>query len=114
MFKLVDVVHDVYSWDHINPQKTTHQIDRICGAHVDCAVASALSVLCVRGAHLLMAAEVRSCRHSGSHGFRLHAAPAQLSLSASRPIFHGAPAARHGGELLGGAGGDAHHASLLH
>jgi hypothetical protein len=35
--------HDVYSWDKINPQKTTHQIGRICGARLDCAVASARS-----------------------------------------------------------------------
>jgi H+/Cl- antiporter ClcA len=36
--------HDVYSWGQINPQKTTHQIDRICGAREYCAVVSALSI----------------------------------------------------------------------
>jgi hypothetical protein len=40
------VSHDVYSWDQINLQKITHQIDRICSARVNCAVASARS-LCV-------------------------------------------------------------------
>jgi hypothetical protein len=36
--------HDVYSWGQINPQKTTHPIDRICGAREYCAVVSALSI----------------------------------------------------------------------
>jgi hypothetical protein len=44
------VSHDVCSWDQINPHKTTDQIDRICGARVKCAVASARS-LCVRVGH---------------------------------------------------------------
>ena len=34
----------VYSWDQINPQKTTHQIDRICSARVNCAIVSARSL----------------------------------------------------------------------
>jgi hypothetical protein len=37
------VRHDVYSLDQISPQKTMQQSDRICGARVDCEVASALS-----------------------------------------------------------------------
>jgi hypothetical protein len=44
------VRHDVYSWGQINPQKTTHQTDRICGAREYCAVVSALSI-CVREEH---------------------------------------------------------------
>jgi hypothetical protein len=44
------VRHDAYSWGQIDPQKTTHQIDRICGARVDCAEASARSFcVCVWG-----------------------------------------------------------------
>jgi hypothetical protein len=43
------VRHDVHSWDKIN---------RICGARVDCAVASNLFFLCACGEHLLAAAEV--------------------------------------------------------
>jgi hypothetical protein len=38
------VRHDVYSWGQINPQRTTHQIDRICGAREYCAVVTALSI----------------------------------------------------------------------
>jgi hypothetical protein len=46
------VSHDVYSWDQINSQKTTHQIYRICSARVNCAMASARS-LCLCEAHVL-------------------------------------------------------------
>jgi hypothetical protein len=42
--------HDLYSWGQINPQKTTHQIDRICGAREYYAVVSALSI-CVCEEH---------------------------------------------------------------
>jgi hypothetical protein len=42
------VMHDVYSWVKINPQKSTHQIDRICGACEYCALVSTFSV-CLRG-----------------------------------------------------------------
>jgi len=45
-------MHDMYSWDQISPQKTIQQIDRICGARVDCAVASARS-FCVSAGHTL-------------------------------------------------------------
>jgi hypothetical protein len=37
------VRHDVYSWEQISLQKTIQQIDHICDARVDCAVASARS-----------------------------------------------------------------------
>jgi len=36
--------HYVYSCGQINPQKATHQIDRICGAREYCAVMSALFI----------------------------------------------------------------------
>jgi hypothetical protein len=36
--------HYAYSCGQINPQKATHQIDRICGAREYCAVMSALSI----------------------------------------------------------------------
>jgi len=42
------VSHGVCSWDQISPQKTTHQIDRICSALLNCSMASALSLsVCV-------------------------------------------------------------------